>query len=90
VAAIATVYNAVTNNHADAGDSDSVALAAGLGGASLALAIFCACGILLAALGVRRHRVELRTRPVDLAAAASAAHHTIPVPPAKVEEPVAA
>ena len=39
VAAIAMIYNAVTNNHQDAGESASEALAAGVGAASLALAI---------------------------------------------------
>jgi hypothetical protein len=74
----------------DAGGSPSDALASGLGAAALALAIFCACGLVLATFGVMRHRKRLATRPVDLAAAAAAAQHTIPVPPAKVpQEPVA-
>jgi EmrB/QacA subfamily drug resistance transporter len=78
VAAIAMIYNAVINDRADAGEPASDALAAGLGSASLALAIFAASGIALALLMLR-----LRARPpraVDRAAAAAAAHHTIPIP----------
>ena len=76
VAAVATVYNAVTNSHLDEGASASDALAAGLSRSTLLLALFCAGGVLLAGL-VRRHRAA-RSRPVDRAAAAAASIHTIP------------
>jgi Na+/melibiose symporter-like transporter len=87
VAAIAMIYNAVTNNHRGAGESAADALAAGLGGASLAIAIFCASGIAIALL-MLRHRLP-RARTVDLVSAAAASHHTIPVPQARAQEPVA-
>ena len=79
VAAVATVYNAVTNSHLDEGASASDALAAGLSRSTLLLALFCAGGVLLAGL-VRRHRAA-RSRPVDRAAAAAASIHTIPTDP---------
>jgi EmrB/QacA subfamily drug resistance transporter len=78
VAAIAMIYNAVINDRTDAGESASDALAAGLGSASLALAIFSALGIALSLL-MLRHRAA-KARIVDRAAAAAAAQHTIPIP----------
>lgn len=81
VAAVATVYNTVTDNHLDEGASPSDALAAGVSRSALLLAIFCAAGILLAGF-VRRHRTR-RPRPIDLAAAAAAPVHTIPTEPAR-------
>jgi hypothetical protein len=78
VAAIAMIYNAVINDRTDAGESASDALAAGLAGASLALAIFSASGIAIALL-MLRYRAA-RPRAVDRAAAAAASHHTIPIP----------
>jgi MFS family permease len=80
VAAIAMIDNSVANNRLEAGDSPSEALAAGLSRSSLAMAIWSALGILLLVL-MARHR-QARPRTVDLAAAASAAAHTIPVEPA--------
>jgi EmrB/QacA subfamily drug resistance transporter len=79
VAAVATVYNAVTNSHLDDGASASDALAAGVSRSALLLAVFCAAGILLAGF-VRRHRAA-RSRAVDRAAAAAFSIHTIPTEP---------
>ena len=47
VAAIAMVNNAVANNHKDAGESASDALAAGLASCALMMAIWSAAGVLL-------------------------------------------
>jgi EmrB/QacA subfamily drug resistance transporter len=80
VAAVATVSNAVTNNHKDAGDAAADALASGLAAASLLMAIWTAAGIALVVL-LKRHRAA-RARPVDIAAAAAATAHTLPVGPA--------
>jgi EmrB/QacA subfamily drug resistance transporter len=79
VAAVAMIDNAVLNNHLDAGESRPDALAAGLAGASLAMAIWCAAGVALVGL-MRRHQMA-RTRAVDRAAAAAATTHTIPTSP---------
>jgi EmrB/QacA subfamily drug resistance transporter len=84
VAAIAMIDNSVANNRLEAGDSPSEALAAGLSRSSLAMAIWSALGILLLVL-MARHR-QARPRAVDLAAAASAAAHTIPVEPATARQ----
>ena len=78
VAAVAMVDNAVLNNHLDAGESRPDALAAGLGAASLLMAIWAACGVGLVVL-MRRHK-QRRVRPVDRAAAAAITMHTIPAP----------
>jgi Na+/melibiose symporter-like transporter len=80
VAAAAMIYNAVTNNHQAAGESASDALAAGLGATTLMLAIISLAGTALV-VTLRRVRIA-KQRPVDLAAAAAAAHHTIPLVPA--------
>ncbi len=77
VAAVATVFNAVTNNHLHSGASDADALAAGLAGAALLLAIFSAAGVALSLL-VARHRPE---QPQAIHRAAAAAAHTIPTRP---------
>jgi len=79
VAAVAMIYNAVTVNHQEAGDSASEALAAGLGAASLFMAITSAAGIALLVL-LARHR-QRPTRLVDRAAAAAGTTHTIPTEP---------
>jgi len=79
VAAVATVFNAVTNNHVNAGASQSDALAAGLAGAALLLAIFSAAGIALSLL-MARHRPE-QPEAIHRAAAAAATSHTIPTRP---------
>ena len=65
VAAIAMIFNAVTVNHQEAGESAGDALAAGLGRASLAMAIFSALGVALLALMLRRQqrRTEAPDRP---------------------------
>ena len=79
VAAVAMVSNAVTNNHKAAGAATADALASGLAAASLLMAIWTAAGIALVVL-LRRQRVA-RTRAIDIAAAAAATAHTIPVGP---------
>jgi MFS family permease len=79
VAAIASVYNAVTENHLKDGASRADALAAGLSRASLALAICSGAGIALALL-MARHQ-QRRPQAVDRAAAAAASSHTIPTQP---------
>jgi len=82
VAAIAMVYNAVTNNHLDDGDSRSEALAAGLASSAIVMAIWSALGILLIVF-LARHR-QAPPRRVDRAAAAASTSHTIPTEPASV------
>jgi len=79
VAAIATIYNAVINDHLDKGSSKADALAAGFGASSLMLAITCAAGVALGVLMVR-HRPP-NTDAVHRAAAAAAPLHTIPTQP---------
>jgi EmrB/QacA subfamily drug resistance transporter len=79
VAAVATVSNAVTVNHQEAGDTPSEALAAGLSSAALLMTIMSALGVALIVL-MRRLRLR-QTRTVDLAAAAAATTHTIPTEP---------
>ena len=74
VAAIAMINNAVAANRTDAGDSPSEALAAGLGAASLTMAIWTALGVALVVL-LRRHRPQA----IDRAAAAASTVHTIPI-----------
>ena len=75
VALVATIFNAVINNHIHDGASKPDALAAGLAAAALVMAIFCAAGIALGVLA--RHRAS-RPRAIDYATAAAAAAHTIP------------
>jgi EmrB/QacA subfamily drug resistance transporter len=82
VAAIAMIDNAVANNHREAGESASDALAAGLAAASLTMAIWSAAGVLLIVL-LRRHRAR-KPQAVDIAAAAAATTHTIPTEPVSV------
>jgi MFS family permease len=79
VAAVAMVNNAVINNHRDAGESTSAALAAGLSSSALLMALWSAAGIALIVL-MRRHR-RRPTRAIDRAAAAAARVHTIPTEP---------
>jgi EmrB/QacA subfamily drug resistance transporter len=74
VAAIAMINNAVAANRTDAGDSASEALAAGLGAASLTMAIWSALGVALVVL-LRRHRPQT----IDRTAAAASTVHTIPL-----------
>jgi EmrB/QacA subfamily drug resistance transporter len=85
VAAVAAIYNATINSHADAGESASQALASGLSAAALMMAILTAVGVGLALL-VARGRTP-RPRPVDRAAAAAATAHTIPIEPAAAPAP---
>lgn len=80
VALVSTIFNAVINNHTQAGASKPDALAAGLAAAALVMAIFCALGVALGLL-MARHRSR-PPRPIDYAVAAAAASHTIPAPPA--------
>src|SRR5690349_9744776 len=88
VAAAAMIYNAVPINQQAAGKPAADALAAGLGATALMLAIFSFAGT---ALVVTMRRTRLRKlRTVDLAAAAAAAHHTIPLAPPEAKVPVAA
>ena len=69
VAAVATIFNSVTVEHADAGASASDALAAGLSRAALLMAILSGLGIALALL-MARHQ-QARPSAIDLAAAAA-------------------
>jgi len=75
---VAMVYNAVINNHVADGASQADALAAGLSSACLLMAILSASGVALVVL-LRRHRPR-EPQAIDLAAAAAAPLHTIPVP----------
>src|SRR5690242_1001993 len=77
VAAAAMINNAVANNHLADGASKPDALAAGLGAASLMMAIWCVCGVGLVAF-LRRHHAR-KPDAADLAAAATASLHTIPI-----------
>ncbi len=79
VAAIAMIDNAVGQNHLDAGESASDALAAGLSAAALTMAIWSALGIGLVLLLARLRAAS--NRPIDRAAAAASASHTIPTEP---------
>jgi MFS family permease len=79
VAAAATVSTTVTGNRTAAGAPAADALAAGLAGAAVLLAIMSAGGVALIVL-MGRHRAE-RPRAVHLAAAAAATSHTIPTQP---------
>jgi EmrB/QacA subfamily drug resistance transporter len=78
VAAAAMLSNAVTVNHKDAGKPAGDSLAAGLGAASLMMAIWCAAGIGLVV--VLRRRFGPRTDAAGRAAAAANSLHTIPIP----------
>jgi EmrB/QacA subfamily drug resistance transporter len=78
VAAVAMIFNSVINNHQQAGASKADALASGLSAAALTMTIWSACGIALVVL-MARHRQ--RTRAIDVAAAAAAPVHTIPIDP---------
>jgi MFS family permease len=75
VAAIAMINNAVTNGHAEDGESASEALAAGLAASALVMAIWSAAGIALVVV-LARFRPR-RPRGIDRAAAAAATTHTI-------------
>jgi len=86
VAAVGTVFASVTNNHAAAGASAADALASGLARACLLMAIMCGCGVALAVVAAVQHRPS-PLRPVDRAAAAAAATHTIPTPPLSPAHP---
>jgi EmrB/QacA subfamily drug resistance transporter len=73
VAIVATLFNAVTNNHREAGDAAGEALAAGLGGACVLMAVWAFLGVLLV-------RVLAKQRIVRLGAVhyAAATVHTLP------------
>jgi len=75
----AAVYNTVTTNHRSGGASASASLAYGFSRAAIALAVFCACGIALAAL-VGRHRTD-KAGTIHYAAAAAATSHTVSTSP---------
>jgi hypothetical protein len=77
VAIVATIFNAVTNDHKEAGESAADALAAGLAAASLTMAIWAAAGVVLVRL-LAGHRL-IGVRAVDRAAAAASTTHTIPI-----------
>ena len=81
VAIVATIFNSVTNDHQDAGESAADALAAGLAAASLTMAIWAAAGVPLVRL-LAGHRL-IRHRAIDRAAAAASTTHTIPTEPAR-------
>jgi EmrB/QacA subfamily drug resistance transporter len=81
VAIVATVFNASINTNLDEGASDADALAAGFSSASVLMAIWAACGVALIVF-MRRMRIR-RTKAIHVAAAASAAFHTIPTEPAR-------
>jgi MFS family permease len=85
VAAVAMIFNSVINSNTQAGKSDADALAAGLGAASLTMAIWCACGIALVVF-LRRHRAR-PPQAIDRVAAAAASLHTIPTEPAREAVP---
>jgi MFS family permease len=77
-AVVAGIYASVTASRTVTGAGSAEALTTGLSRACIVLAIFCALGIPLA------RRVARRThppRPVDLAAAAAATSHTLPIAP---------
>jgi len=75
VAAVAMIFNAVTDNHQHAGASAGDAFASGLSAAALTMAIWTACGMALVVL-MARHRQ--RARAIDVAAAAAASVYTLP------------
>ena len=79
VAAVATIYNSVTEKHEQAGSSPADALAAALSRSSLFLAICSAAGIALALLMARHY--QAKPTVVDRVAAAAATAHTIPTRP---------
>ncbi len=83
VAAIATIYSTTTEQHLAEGASAGEALASGLARSSLALAILCGGGVVIAIL-LGRHRAN-HARAIDRAAAAAISVHTIPIP--QVAEP---
>ncbi len=78
VAAAAMLSNAVTVNQEDAGKSAADSLAAGLGAASVMMALWCAAGIGLVVF-LRRQGAG-RTDAAGRAAAAASSLHTIPIP----------
>ncbi|GAA2852701.1 MFS transporter [Actinoplanes cyaneus] len=79
VAAAGTVSTAISGGRADTGAPAADALAAGLAGAAVLLALMSAGGVALALL-LRHQRTEPATA-VHLAAAAAATSHTIPTRP---------
>src|SRR4051795_5596951 len=85
VAIVAAIFNSVTNDHAASGEPAGDAVAAGLGAASLTMAIWAAAGIALVRL-LAGHRL-LHTRAIDRAAGAASTSHTIPVEPVTPREP---
>jgi MFS family permease len=79
VAIVATVFNASINNHLSDGAAKPDALAAGFSSACVLMAIWAALGVGLIVL-MRRMRLR-RTGAIHVAAAATAAFHTIPIEP---------
>jgi EmrB/QacA subfamily drug resistance transporter len=73
----ASIYGGVQANQLDDGASASDALASGLAAASWLMVLISILGILLAVVAIRRHRTATGT-PLDAAASAAAALHTIP------------
>jgi MFS family permease len=82
VAAVATIFNSVAVEEANAGASASDALAAGLSRAAILMAICSALGVTLALLMARHH--QARPTAIDRAAAAAATSHTLPTRPSDV------
>jgi EmrB/QacA subfamily drug resistance transporter len=80
VAAVATIFNSVTEDEAAGGASRAEALASGVSRASLLMAVLCGLGIAIALLMARHH--QARPTAIDrVAAAAAATSHTIPTRP---------
>ncbi|MBB5868120.1 EmrB/QacA subfamily drug resistance transporter [Allocatelliglobosispora scoriae] len=74
-AIVASIYASVSTSHQAAGDTASVALAAAVSRTALAMAIWCAVGVAMAAL-IGRFR-PAKPRAVDYAAAAASTTHTL-------------
>ena len=85
VAAVATIFNSVTNDELASGASRSDALASGVSRASLLMAVCCGLGIAIALL-MARHYQHPPTAIDRAAAAAGAASHTIPTRPTRPHE----
>ena len=85
VAAVATIFNSVTNDELASGASRSDALASGVSRASLLMAVCCGLGIAIALL-MARHYQHPPTAIIRAAAAAGAASHTIPTRPTRPHE----
>jgi EmrB/QacA subfamily drug resistance transporter len=79
VAAVGAIYTATIARQTAKGANAADSLAAGVASAAILMAVLCVFGVALALL-IGRHRTG-PVRPVDRAAAAAAAAHTIPTQP---------